>query len=212
MSERLPTSLTIRTPQAPTRKEFLKRVVNAVRREAAIIWDKAHPKYAPTVGGRPSHRGLVCKVCDEILQKFKEWGKFPEYSQAELIEAVARHPTIKSNGIGTETILRHVKYWFQHSEHYALRPDLWPKSIKKAYPGRLLFHYELKLESDIWSKYKAPLITKFSGYPDINEWDLKPVPRELQRKVENAKKRRRRQILQKEPYLVPIYEEYGLLP
>jgi len=209
MSKQTPTSLTIRTPQTSERKEFLNIAAKAARKEAARIWDEVNPPLGPSRGGRPSYRGMVVRACEDVLKNYLKWGKILDYSQAELVEAVARDPKIKSQPISSATIERHVKSWLNN---FFRDYDLWPKSKKKANPDTVLFYYELLLKNYISQKYVLPWLKKIPGYPDISNKNLKPFPRELCQKIAIAEKRERQQNVQKEPFLAPLYKKRGLLP
>jgi len=207
MSKRPPKSLTIEMPQALDRKIFLNLIVKAARREGANIWDEIHPKTSRSRGGRPSSRVIVVNACEDILQKYIKWEKILDYSQAELIEAVARDPKVKSHHIGAATIKRHVKSWLNNFSHSF---DLWPQSKKKACPDHIVTYYEFLLGNYISRKYFLPWIKKIPGYPD-NKKPI-PLPKELCRKIANAQKKCRQQNVQKEPFLAPTYKKRGLLP
>ena len=209
MSKRPPKSLTIEMPQALDRKIFLNLVVKAARREGANIWDEIHPKTSRSRGGPPSSRAMVVKACEDILQNYIKWGTILTYSQAELVEAVARDPKIKSLRIKDETIKRHVKSWLNN---WINRFDLWPQSKKKAYADHIVTYYEFLLGNYISRKYVLPWFKKIPGYPDSIEKNGRSLPKELCRKIATAQKKCRQQNVQKEPFLAPAYKKRGLLP
>ena len=152
---------------------------------------------------------MVVRACEDILKDYIKWRIILKYSQAQLVEAVGRDSKIISHHISSATIRRHVKSWFNN---FTRDYDLWPKSMKKANSNPVVFYYELLLQNYISEKYVHPWLKNIPGYPDFSNKNPKPFPKELRQKIANAKKKYRQQIVQKEPYLAPLYKKRGLLP
>jgi len=99
-------------PKATNREEFLKNIQRDARREAVKIWDAKHPKKKNLPkGGRPTLKGRVFTICQQV---WTEWGrKWPKKrkTQKALLEAVRRQYEAEFGPIHDDTLRTHVTAW-----------------------------------------------------------------------------------------------------